>query len=457
MGLFDDIFDDLCPSSLRIPPLQDPFPFPTITDQRPSPLEPNARTNSNIDKEAAKLTGRGKALAEAKPIGESENNELRPIHSTPRKRQKKYDAESTPDFVQLPRPQAKVQDDNPRPFLPISVLNALHEPPPSAALFPPITPSASQVERDHDLSASSLADPATEENSEGQKGEISGRENTKKADSPKRLYLRKRSKWSDVETRDLIKGVDKYGVGKWTKIWHDPDFYFSEGRNVVDLKDRFRTLMGNPPAQPLQGVSYQQLLGYTDAADAALNRKHERHPQKDEPQQSKRKPKHLWSAEEDESLVKGYEKHGFSWKYIANDSTLALGSRTGTQIRDRFRKRFPELYGEAPVPIKDSQHIPNEAATTPEILPKEALVTGQHLVAGDELDKSNREKSRRTSASRNRQVTSGSGPHDISGLLNDDGGDTRQTTLRSDDWAENVTLAPLLWEDLCIKPMFELD
>ncbi|KAL8949526.1 MAG: hypothetical protein Q9183_007595, partial [Haloplaca sp. 2 TL-2023] len=69
MGLFDDFYDDLCPSSLRIPPLQDPFPFPTITDKRPSPLEPNARTNSNIDKEAAKLTGRGKALAEAKPIG----------------------------------------------------------------------------------------------------------------------------------------------------------------------------------------------------------------------------------------------------------------------------------------------------------------------------------------------------------------------------------------------------
>ncbi|KAL8997011.1 MAG: hypothetical protein Q9169_003601 [Polycauliona sp. 2 TL-2023] len=454
MGLFDDIFDDLCPSSLRIPPLQDPFPFPTTTDQRPSPLEPNARTNSNIDKEAAKLTGRGKALAEAKPIGESENNELRPIHSTPRKRQKKYDAKQTPDFVQLPRPQAKVKDDNPRPFLPISVLNALHEPPPSAALFPPITPNALQVEHDHRLSVSSLAEPVAEDNSEEHRRESLAKESTKKARSPKRLYLRKRSKWSEVETRSLIKGVDKYGVGKWTKVLNDPDFYFSEGRNAIDLKDRFRTLMGNPPAQPLEGVSYQQLLGYVDATS---NSKQEHSSQKDEPQQSKRKPKHAWSAQEDESLVKGYEKHGFSWKLIAGDSMLALGNRTGTQIRDRFRKRFPELYGESPAPLKDFHNIPNEAATTPETIPKEAFVTGQYLNAGDEADKHSREKSLVVSASRSKPSTSGSGLHDINGLLNDDNGDTRQTTLRPDEWAENVTLAPLLWEDLCTKPMFELD
>ncbi|KAI4256571.1 MAG: hypothetical protein L6R42_006138 [Xanthoria sp. 1 TBL-2021] len=454
MGLFDDIFDDLCPSSLRIPPLQDPFPFPTTTDQRPSPLEPNARTNSNFDKEAAKLTGRGKALAEAKPIGETENNELRPIHSTPRKRQKKYDAKQMPDFVQLPRPKAKVQDENPRPFLPISVLNALHEPPPSAALFPPITPSASQVDRDHRLSEGSLSGPAAEENNEEHRGESLGKDNTEKAGSPKRLYLRKRSKWSEVETRNLIKGIDKFGVGKWTKILNDPDYYFSEGRNAIDLKDRFRTLMGNPPAQPLEGGSYQQLLGYVDGP---RNRKLERQSQKDELQQSKRKPKHLWSEEEDESLVEGYQKHGFCWKDIANDSTLALENRTGTQIRDRFRKRFPELYGEAPAPSKDSQHVSNGAATTPEPKVKQPLATGQHLVAGGEEEKRNGEKSRKTSASRSRQAALTSGPHDINGLLNNDSGDTRQTNFRSDDWAENVTLAPLLWEDLCTKPMFELD
>ncbi|KAL8893565.1 MAG: hypothetical protein Q9192_005141 [Flavoplaca navasiana] len=454
MGLFDDIFDDLCPSSLRIPPLHDPYPFPQLIDQRPSPLEPNARTNSNIDKEAAKLTGRGKALAEAKPIGEIENNELRPIHSTPRKRQKKYDAKQMPDFVQLPKPTAKIQDDNPRPFLPVSVLNALHEPPPSAALFPPITPSASQIQRDRGLSEGSLSDLAAGENCEELRGESMSKDKTNKSSYPQRLYLRKRSKWSEAETRNLIMGVDKFGVGKWTKILNDPDFCFSVGRNAIDLKDRFRTIMGNPPAQPPDGVSYQQLLGYVEATN---NCKPESQSQTDELQQPKRKPKHLWTAEEDESLVKGYEKYGFSWKDIANDPTLALENRTGTQIRDRFRKRFPELYGEAPAPLKELQHAPTGATPMPETKAKKPFVTSQPLVSDGDTGKRVMEKSRKISTSRSRQATSLSGPHDINGLLNDESGATRQTGLRSDDWADNVTLAPLLWEDLCTKPMFELD
>lgn len=238
MGLLDDIFDDLCPSSLRIPPLQDPFPFPTITDKRPSPLEPNARTNSNIDKEAAKLTGRGKALAEAKPIGESENNELRPIHSTPRKRQKKYDTKSVQDFVQLPRPKAKAKDDKLPPFLPVSVLNQLHEPPPSAALFPPITPNATQVGHERRLSVGSAPDVPIDEDIESKKASRSENGSKERRVSPKRLYLRKRTKWSEEETCCLARGVDRFGVGKWTKILNHPEYSFLEGRTPVDLKDR---------------------------------------------------------------------------------------------------------------------------------------------------------------------------------------------------------------------------
>ena len=216
----------------------------------------------------------------------------------------------------------------------------------------------------------------------------------------------------------------------------------------------FRTLMGNPPAQPAHGCSYQQLLGYDDDP---RNYKPERQSQKDEPQQSKRKPKHLWSQEEDESLVEGYQKHGFSWKDIANDPMLALENRTGTQIRDRFRKRFPDLYGEAPIPPKEPQHDSNGAAMTPEPKVNQPPATGQYSVAGGEEERRKGDKTGKASGPRSRHAALTSGPHDINGLLNNDSGDTRQTALRSDDWAENVTLAPLLWEDLCTKPMFELD
>ncbi|KAI4248469.1 MAG: hypothetical protein L6R40_001030 [Gallowayella cf. fulva] len=457
MGFFDETLDDLCPSALRIPPLQDPFPFPTITDQRPSPLEPNARTTSNIDREAAKLTGRGKALAEAKPIGESESNELRPIHSTPRKRQKKDDAKPASDFVQLPRPNAKAQDENPRPFLPISVLNALHEPPPSAALFPPITPNASQVERGHKLSDASLSDPLVDEHSSKDRDERSGKDVKGDAECRKRLSLRRRMKWSEEETYNLIKGVDKLGVGKWTKILNHPDFCFSEGRNAIDLKDRFRTVMGNAPVQPEQGVSYQQLLGY---AEGLRNAERDRRSQKEEPHQPRRKPKHLWSEEEDESLVKGYQKYGFSWKDIANDPMLALENRTGNQIRDRFRKRFPELYGDAQGPARESQDCLAGAAIVPRPNDKRPGATGKSFGVDSERrnsSNSNEAQNRKMTAPQTKQISSVSAPYDISGLLNSDNGQSRQASFRSDDWGENITLAPLLWEDLCTKPMFELD
>lgn len=238
MGFLDDVFDDLCPSSLRIPPLQDPFPFPTTTDNRLSPLEPNARTNSNIDNEAAKLTGRGKALAEAKPIGDSEDNELRPIHSTPRKRQKKYEAKHVPDFVQLPKPKAKAKDGKPYPFLPVSVLNQLHEPPPSAALFPPITPNVINVGHDCKHSESSSSQFPKRESLPAEKDEQQEKE-VKDSGSPnKRSWVRKRTKWSEKETYCLVRGLDEFGVGKWTKILKHPGYSFSQDRNAVDLKDR---------------------------------------------------------------------------------------------------------------------------------------------------------------------------------------------------------------------------
>lgn len=54
----------------------------------------------------------------------------------------------------------------------------------------------------------------------------------------KRLWVRKRTKWSEEETYCLVKGLDKFGVGKWTRILNDPEYSFQPDRNAVDLKDR---------------------------------------------------------------------------------------------------------------------------------------------------------------------------------------------------------------------------
>ena len=255
MPLFDDIFDDFqIRPPLRIPPLQDPFPSLSIISRRPSPLEPNARVN--IDSEANKLTGRQRALAQAKPLGAPEHSELevritaKPAavleaqeteHSKdrPRKKHKLYDHEQIADFVQLPRPQTKFRDDKPRPFQPISVLNELHEPPPSAALFPPITPNASQEEHDKNLFGPGQSPNQTKDLGRPPAKKRKPRVCSTGASTAKRTYTRERTAWTEEETDQLVKGVAIYGMGRWKSILDHPELHFREGRTNMDLKDRY--------------------------------------------------------------------------------------------------------------------------------------------------------------------------------------------------------------------------
>lgn len=252
--MFDDIFDDFqIRPSLRIPPLQDPFPPFSIIPRRPSPLEPNARID--IDSEATKLTGRQRALAQAKPLGAPEYNEFEaPIAAKPpvvleaqetehpkerpRKKQKLYDHEQIADFVQLPRPQTSSREDKPRPFQPISILNELHEPPPSAALFPPITPKASQEE--YDKCHSGVPQPSNQIEDPGHPPikKSKPRVRSMGTSTGRRTYTRERTAWTEEETDQLVKGVAIYGIGRWKSILDHPELHFREGRTNMDLKDR---------------------------------------------------------------------------------------------------------------------------------------------------------------------------------------------------------------------------
>ena len=251
MAMLDEIFDDFpSRSSLRIPPIQHPFPHFSTNSRRPSPLEP-ARVD--IDTEAARLTSRQRALAQAKPLGVPQQNELEiPITAKStavleaqeteypkgrlRKKQKLYDHEEIADFVQLPRPQAKSREDKPRPFQPISVLNELHEPPPSAALFPPITPKTSQEglvpgAGQVPNQISDLSNPLSKKRK--------SRVRSTGSVTTKRTYTRERTAWTEEETDQLVKGVAIYGMGRWKCILDHPELHFRKGRTNMDLKDRF--------------------------------------------------------------------------------------------------------------------------------------------------------------------------------------------------------------------------
>ena len=257
MPMLDDIFDDFqIRPSLRIAPLQDPLPPLSITPRRPSPLEPNARVN--VNSEARKLTSRQRALAQAKPLGAPDHNEVE-VPTTakavttleaqetefakgrPQKKQKLYDHEQIADFVQLPRPQKHLRDDIPRPFQPISVLNELHEPPPSAALFPPITPNASQEEHDKYQSGTGQSLDQTKELGHPPAKKRKPRVRSTGTCIAKRTYTRERTAWTEEETDQLVKGVAIYGVGRWKNILDHPELHFHEGRTNMDLKDRYTT------------------------------------------------------------------------------------------------------------------------------------------------------------------------------------------------------------------------
>ena len=85
----------------------------------------------------------------------------------------------------------------------------------------------------------------------------------------------------------------------------------------------------------------------------------------------KRRP---FTEEEDRALRAGYEKHGTLWAQIVKDPIFQEQKRRSTDLRDRFRNAFPELYeaaGYKPRPVSKKKriadHISIRAATDDQI------------------------------------------------------------------------------------------
>ncbi|MCJ1393874.1 hypothetical protein MMC18_006750 [Xylographa bjoerkii] len=481
-----DEFDDFSYSpSFRIPPLQDPLPF--IPASRPSPLEPNARVNDGTHNATAKLTSRRKALAEAKLIGENDTGasyeavivqqNVGVVRNTegPRKRQKVDCVTRINEFVQLPKPTATTQDAKPPPFEPVAVLTELHEPPPSAALFPPITPN--HLSRDESLPK---IDPRLPEAlvlpKDGSK--VLGRNPCSPKDDVdrdtygpiKRAVLRPRKKWTEEETQDLLKGVSKFGPGKWKKILNDPELNFSAERTTVDLKDRYRTCRmnqekdsmrygssHNPASLPdliidgssstaeqtdFESVALASSSAHSHISSSALRgnrstsvvdgsgnvisrpasnnipwlpptktrRPKDNQPKPPQPYKPHRTLPPRWTKEEDESLIKGHKKYGFSWTAITKDPEMQLSHRLGAQVRDRFRLKFSELYQAAPPTTrtdkakpqpkhkstKQKTNVGSNLDIAPSAQAPKRRKTGSHVDASEEGGKAPRAKLRAT-------------------------------------------------------------
>ncbi|CAO1616014.1 unnamed protein product [Parajaminaea phylloscopi] len=149
-----------------------------------------------------------------------------------------------------------------------------------------------------------------------------------------------RHMWGADETAALVTGCTKYGVGNWKAILNDPELRprFNQDRHPGDLKDRFRTKFPD---------AYHELYpnAKTHVAPQGL-RKGSSDGTKGQFEKGKSKERRCFTPAEDAVLKQGYETYGSSWTSIARDPIFE-GRRKPTDLRDRFRNAFPELYAQA--------------------------------------------------------------------------------------------------------------
>lgn len=169
---------------------------------------------------------------------------------------------------------------------------------------------------------------------------------------------------------------------------------------------------------------------------------------------SKRRSRRPFTPAEDEALLKGYSTHGFQWTLIQQDRRLNLGHRKATDLRDRFRTKFPHVYrsggsvnnkllttGQPESSGSNSGPAPKEGPASTESTPTKAMPMAQ----------------RRSDAPHHSRQSSGS--FDPSFLPPPQsflepsanslsfGLDENAPTGPSSPWEDN-TLAPMVWDDL---------
>nr|POE62544.1 telomere-associated protein 1 [Quercus suber] len=236
-------------------------------------------------------------------------------------------------------------------------LSGLHQPPPDARILPSIS-----VEQPADARAAGAAEPVVPTSS----SEVA-------TEDPQ--YLRQRitpripktirRAWSDDETVDLLKGVAQHGVGNWTKILESPEYDFDR-RTALDLRDRFRVCRPmdykvNYKQAPLKRRGKVSARG-SNSEDAPKITKNARKSVSElraigieQPfVKVSRRTRTAYTPFEDRALLEGFAIYGSTWAAILEDAKdIFRPQRTATDLRDRFRTRYPEEYakiGLAPRP-----------------------------------------------------------------------------------------------------------
>lgn len=291
------------------------------------------------------------------------------------------------DFVQLPQPLKKQKSMQLSQQVVPPIIAGLHEPPPNVAVFPPITTgpfdNGEPLNRGllKELGTNAPTPPSNDDRPVDKKPNTPTEKATTKV---KRRATKPRNKWTDEETNNLLLGVSRHGVGKWTLIMEDPDFKFN-GRTPGDLKDRFRTCCpeemredskkqstkedekaaaSSDGSRPKYGLQLVDLLidepsekdpsTPVDSDAPTKPRKSRAHRKKMEDlaelgicapfKKSVRRERRAFTEEDDKQILDGLAEYGPSWTKIQRDPKYKLISRQPTDLRDRVRNKYPEIY-----------------------------------------------------------------------------------------------------------------
>ncbi|CAI6093996.1 unnamed protein product [Clonostachys chloroleuca] len=287
------------------------------------------------------------------------------------------------EFLQLPQPMKKQKATPHAPVMP-PIINGLHEPPPDAALFPPIASDeftnndATQLKLLQELNYSE--ERAGQLAANGGVGGAGGAD--KAANRARKRATKPRRKWTEEETNHLLLGVSRHGVGKWTSILEDPDFKFNE-RTAGDLKDRFRTCcpaeLRNPGREAQQTQANAQNNGKKGLHLDNILREDQSSPgaggmitppaESDVPQKPKKSRAHRkrmedlenlgihapfkkslrrerrpFTEQDDREILDGLHQYGPAWTKIQRDVRFHLSGRYPTDLRDRVRNKYPAIY-----------------------------------------------------------------------------------------------------------------
>ncbi|GAB7345977.1 hypothetical protein MBLNU457_4198t1 [Dothideomycetes sp. NU457] len=232
-----------------------------------------------------------------------------------------------PDQPLLRLPQLPVNRGVKRPRHRVPpVLQGLHQPPPNAGLLPSINTESVPV--DPGTAVDRVVQSAPEHYVFTNRPSDAASQPQSDATRPP-----SKNKWTDEETAVLVKGVVRFGVGKWKQILNCSDLHFNN-RSTVDLKDRFRlwTRQQAKLGRPIEVADVVPGRGPVDHTTSSTKSF----------AASQRRRRVNWTEAEDEALLQGFRKYGASWTSIQINPVL--GGRTPTDIRDRLRIRYPDEY-----------------------------------------------------------------------------------------------------------------